>query len=73
LLAGENQGGDRLARTNFKFAKRQKELERKKKKDEKLKRKLEKKGTPAELPGDEVAPGAGEESSAPEPDPDEVR
>jgi hypothetical protein len=32
-----------LARTNFSFQKRQKELARKKKKDEKRKRKLEKK------------------------------
>lgn len=62
-----------MARTNFKFAKRQKELERKKKKEEKLQRKLEKKGAPTEMPRDEVAPGADEESSTPGPDPDGVR
>ena len=36
-------GGDELAKPNFEYQKRQKELEKKKKKEEKLQRKLEKK------------------------------
>ena len=42
-----------MARTNFKFAKRQKELERKKKMEEKRQRKLEKKNVSTETPPDE--------------------
>ena len=37
---------DTMAKPNFKFQKRQKELERKKKAEEKIQRKLEKKGSP---------------------------
>jgi hypothetical protein len=73
LLAGANHGGDPLARTNFKFTKRQKELERKKKMEEKRQRKLEKKGVPNEMPGDELQPAAGEENSTASPDSAEVR
>ena len=44
-----------MAKPNFEYQKRQKELEKKKKKEEKLQRKLEKKnvhpdGDPAEIP-----------------------
>ncbi len=37
-----------MARTNYSFEKRQKEIAKKKKKDEKLKRKMEKQNEPAE-------------------------
>ncbi len=37
-----NSGGNRLARSNYQFNKRQKELARKKKKEEKRQRKLDK-------------------------------
>ena len=37
-----------MAKPNFQFQKRQKELERKKKKEEKLKRKLDQNNAPAE-------------------------
>jgi len=40
--ADDRQGGNNLARSNYSFQKRQKELARKKKKEEKRKRKLEK-------------------------------
>lgn len=43
-----------LARNNFSFEKRQKELERKKKKEEKQKRKQEKGKPPAEENGDQA-------------------
>jgi hypothetical protein len=56
-------GGDPLARTNFKSAKRQKELERKKRMEEKRQRKLEKKSVPTEAPPDELPPTADEENS----------
>ena len=47
-----------MAKPNFAFQKRQKELEKKKKNEEKLQRKLEKKSSPGEdepeqIPGDE--------------------
>jgi len=49
-----------LARTNYEFAKRQKELAKKKKKEEKKQRKLEKENKPAgeteDLPQEEVQP-----------------
>jgi hypothetical protein len=51
-----------LARTNFKFTKRQKELERKKKMEEKRLRKLEKKGAPTETETDELQPASNEEN-----------
>ena len=41
-------GGDELAKPNFEYQKRQKELEKKKKKEEKLQRKLEKKNAQPE-------------------------
>lgn len=47
--SGDNQqGGNNLARSNYQFQKRQKELARKKKKEEKRKRKLEKDTPPGE-------------------------
>ena len=55
--------GDPLARTNFKFTKRQKELERKKKTEEKRQRKLEKKGSLTETPPDELPPAVDIENS----------
>jgi hypothetical protein len=42
------QGGNNLARSNYSFQKRQKELARMKKKEEKRKRKLEKNNPPEE-------------------------
>jgi hypothetical protein len=50
-----NPGGSQLARSNFKFKKRQKELARKKKKEEKRKNKLEKNTTPSEADQDQPA------------------
>ena len=44
-----------LARTNYSYEKRQKELAKKKKKEEKKLRKLEKKGTPA-LENEDLSP-----------------
>ena len=42
LIKHSSQGGDNLARSNYQFKKRQKELARKKKKEEKRQRKQEK-------------------------------
>ena len=42
------QGGKHLARPNYKFKKRQKELKKQKKREEKLQRKLEKKALNAD-------------------------
>jgi hypothetical protein len=58
-------GGDPLARTNFQYTKRKKELERKKKMEEKLQRKLEKKGAVTETSPDELQPADDEASSKP--------
>jgi hypothetical protein len=57
-----------LARTNFKFTKRQKELERKKKSEEKRQRKLDKKGAPDEAAVDELQPAADDGQPAAAPD-----
>ena len=54
-----SQGGVRLARSNFSFQKRQKELARKKKKEEKRKRKMEKKTIANEVGADEAGNGDG--------------
>jgi hypothetical protein len=62
-----------LARTNFKFAKRQKELERKKKMEEKRQRKLEKKAAPSEAPPGELQPAADEDDPTAAADLAEVR
>lgn len=48
-----------MAKPNFQFQKKQKELERKKKNEEKLQRKLAKNSTPADESGEE-APNAEE-------------
>lgn len=50
-----NPGGSQLARSNYQFKKRQKELSRKKKKAEKRKNKLEKNTTPSEENQDQRA------------------
>jgi hypothetical protein len=50
-----NPGGSQLARSNYQFKKRQKELARKKKKAEKRKNKLEKNTTPSEENQDQPA------------------
>ncbi len=42
IIKNNSQGGDKLARSNYQFKKRQKELARKKKKDQKRQRKLDK-------------------------------
>jgi hypothetical protein len=52
--ADDRQGGNNLARSNYSFQKRQKELARKKKKEEKRKRKLEK-NAPSEEETEETA------------------
>jgi hypothetical protein len=53
-IHGSNPGGHNLARSNYKFQKRQKELARKKKKEEKRQRKLEKNNpNPEEMPEQE--------------------
>jgi sRNA-binding protein len=62
-----------LARTNFQFAKRQKELERKRKMEEKRQRKLEKKSAGADPTPDELQPASGEESSIPAADQAETK
>lgn len=54
-----------MARTNFSFQKRQKELAKKKKKEEKMQRKLEKKGRPSD--GSEVIAGPDSEGEMTEP------
>ena len=51
-----------MARTSFQFAKRQKELERKKKMEEKRQRKLQKKAGVTETPPEETGPAADEEN-----------
>jgi hypothetical protein len=52
-----NPGESNLAKTNFGFQKRQKELEKKRKKEEKLKKRQERAATP---PAEEGAPPAPE-------------
>jgi len=42
IIKNNSQGGNKLARSNYQFNKRQKELARKKKKEEKKQRKLDK-------------------------------
>jgi hypothetical protein len=42
IIKNNSQGGNKLARSNYSFNKRQKELKRKKKKEEKRQRKLDK-------------------------------
>ncbi len=42
IIKNNSQGGNKLARSNYSFNKRQKELARKKKKEEKRQRKLDK-------------------------------
>ena len=54
-----------MARTNFSFTKRQKELERKKKQEEKRQRKLDKKNPPSETAPDELQPPV--EDASPKP------
>ncbi len=43
IIKNNSQGGNKLARSNYNFKKRQKELARKKKQEEKRQRKLDKK------------------------------
>ena len=43
IIKNNSQGGNKLARSNYQFNKRQKELARKKKKEQKRQRKLDKK------------------------------
>ncbi|KAF3997672.1 hypothetical protein [Glaciimonas immobilis] len=50
-----------MAKTNFQYEKRQKELEKKKKKEEKLKRKADK-GTVDEVTGELIADESDEDS-----------
>ncbi len=54
-----------MARTNFSFTKRQKELERKKKQEEKRQRKLDKKNPLPESTSEEFEPPVEEESPKP--------
>jgi hypothetical protein len=46
IIIGDNQGGHPLARSNYKFEKRQKELAKKKKKEQKQQLKQEKNTNP---------------------------
>jgi hypothetical protein len=43
FISKNNQGGSKLARSNYQFNKRRKELAKKKKKEQKKQRKLDKK------------------------------
>ena len=54
---------DKLAKTNFQYEKRQKELEKKKKKEEKLKRKAEK-GSVDEVTGEVIEDDADESETS---------
>ena len=56
---------DKLAKTNFQYEKRQKELEKKKKKEEKLKRKLDKNAQPEENPDGPVPDGNNAQTDTP--------
>ncbi len=60
-----------MARTNFQFTKRQKELERKRKTEEKRQRKREKKGPAAETGPDGLQPASGGDHTNPAADPAE--
>jgi len=48
IIKNNSQGGNKLARSNYQFNKRRKELARKKKKEEKRQRKLDKKAIKSE-------------------------
>jgi len=48
IIKNNSQGGNKLARSNYQFNKRQKEIARKKKKEEKRQRKLDKNTIKAE-------------------------
>ena len=52
-----------MAKTNFQFERRQKDLEKKRKKEEKLKRKADKKDVPGEEGAEGVEPGTGEDAA----------
>ena len=54
-----------MAKTNFQYEKRQKELEKKKKKEEKLKRKLDKNVQPEENPELSVPDGNSAQTDTP--------
>ena len=62
-VSPSEQGEHNLAKPNFGYQKRQKELEKKRKKEEKLKRKLEKNAPPAA----DALPAADGPPPAPEP------
>jgi hypothetical protein len=64
-IPNKKHGGDPLARTNFKFTKRQKELDRKKKQEEKRQSKLDKRVAPTETAADQLQPPAEDESPTP--------
>ena len=48
IIKNNSQGGNKLARSNYQFNKRQKELARKKKKEQKRQRKLDEKAIKSE-------------------------
>jgi hypothetical protein len=64
-IPNAKHGGDPLARTNFKFTKRQKELDRKKKQEEKRQNKLDKRVALTETAADQVQPPDEDESPKP--------
>lgn len=64
-ISNQKHGGDPLARTNFKFTKRQKELDRKKKQEEKRQNKLDKRVALTETAADQVQPPDEDESPKP--------
>ena len=57
IIKNNSQGGDQLARSNYQFKKRQKELARKKKKDQKRQRKLDENTIKSEENQDQSNPG----------------
>jgi len=61
FFSNEQKEGVILARTNYSFEKRQKELAKKKKKEEKLQRKREKQESQSDKPEDSVPSSPEEE------------
>jgi septal ring factor EnvC (AmiA/AmiB activator) len=57
----------KLAKTNFQYEKRQKDLEKKRKKEEKLKKKLDRSAHPATDPDQAVADGDASDANKPSP------
>ena len=54
IIKNNSQGGNKLARSNYQFNKRQKELARKKKKEQKRQRKIDQKTDESEIQQDQT-------------------